>query len=490
MKHLRLFLFAAAAAAQVTVNGPINSPFDGELFTGTITVTGPALRNGGSYYAQTVKKYTVTGGVFSQTLIPNTGSTPSGTSYAVEYLAASGLRTRAYWVVPATGPTTVAAIETAIAPTPSWSVAWSQITGAPSFLSDPTTTRGDLIRRGASALERLALGSNGHVLTSNGTDAVWAAPSGGGSGVPDPGSNGLVVRTGSGATAARTLTAGSSQLTVTNGDGVSGNPTVNIGTLTANTSGNAGTATALAANGANCTSGQYPKGVDASGAAEGCAVIPAADVPSLDAAKVTTGTFAIARLASGTPDGTKFVRDDGTLAVPSGGGGKPPQYCYVSNGVVYGSSPASGWTIPTQANMPQPVVATSGAGSTATESTLQFTANNTFVEMQCPISPDYNAAGTASIWMSLTSVQTATNITFSVQQCVVDTGEASSCTYGGSQTITVTPQGTTLRRNVGVLANLTKTNWAANETLKIKLTLTASTGNVNLHWFRLAVPQI
>jgi hypothetical protein len=173
-----------------------------------------------------------------------------------------------------------------------------------------------------------------------------------------------------------------------------------------------------------------------------------------------------------------------------GGGSKPPQYCVVSNGVVYGSSPASGWTIPTQANMPQPVVATSGGGTTATESALQFTANNTFVEMQCPISPDYSAAGTASIWMSLTSVQTSTDMTFTVEQCVVDTGDVSSCTYGGAQTITVTPQGTTLRRNVGVLANLSKTNWAANETLKIKLTRTAATGNVNVHWFRVSVPQV
>jgi len=35
----------------------------------------------------------------------------------------------------------------------------------------------------------------------------------------------------------------------------------------------------------------------------------------------SSGTVPIARLASGTPDGTKFIRDDGTLATPSGGGG-------------------------------------------------------------------------------------------------------------------------------------------------------------------------
>lgn len=38
------------------------------------------------------------------------------------------------------------------------------------------------------------------------------------------------------------------------------------------------------------------------------------------AADVTSGVFAIGRLATGTPDGTKFVRDDGTLAVPPGVG--------------------------------------------------------------------------------------------------------------------------------------------------------------------------
>lgn len=41
---------------------------------------------------------------------------------------------------------------------------------------------------------------------------------------------------------------------------------------------------------------------------------------ALDAAAVTSGVLAIGRLATGTPDGTKFVRDDGTLAVPGGGG--------------------------------------------------------------------------------------------------------------------------------------------------------------------------
>jgi len=52
----------------------------------------------------------------------------------------------------------------------------SRITGA--IQSSTLTTRGDIITRGASAPQRLALGANGYVLTSDGTDAVWASPTG------------------------------------------------------------------------------------------------------------------------------------------------------------------------------------------------------------------------------------------------------------------------------------------------------------------------
>lgn len=43
-----------------------------------------------------------------------------------------------------------------------------------SFLGRLLTTRGDILRRGASAPERLAIGSSGTILRSDGTDAAWA----------------------------------------------------------------------------------------------------------------------------------------------------------------------------------------------------------------------------------------------------------------------------------------------------------------------------
>lgn len=48
---------------------------------------------------------------------------------------------------------------------------------------------------------------------------------------------------------------------------------------------------------------------------------------TLAASQTVTGQFAMARLASGTPTGSKFIRDDGVLAVPAGGGGgSDPSY--------------------------------------------------------------------------------------------------------------------------------------------------------------------
>jgi hypothetical protein len=61
-------------------------------------------------------------------------------------------------------------------------------------------------------------------------DQTWVTISGSGSGVPNPSVNGIAVCTGSNcsSSAARAITGTANELTATNGDGVSGNPTLAI----------------------------------------------------------------------------------------------------------------------------------------------------------------------------------------------------------------------------------------------------------------------
>jgi trimeric autotransporter adhesin len=67
-------------------------------------------------------------------------------------------------------------------------------------------------------------------LKWSGTDWTNSASCGSGGGLSDPGTDGILVRNGLNNTLARNLAGASSKIAVTNGDGVAGNPTINIGT--------------------------------------------------------------------------------------------------------------------------------------------------------------------------------------------------------------------------------------------------------------------
>ena len=77
---------------------------------------------------------------------------------------------------------------------------------------DPTVTdltiaseaRGDLLRRGASAWSRLAIGTSGKVLTSDGTDPVWSNAAVASTDITDATSTGRSVLTAASQAAART----------------------------------------------------------------------------------------------------------------------------------------------------------------------------------------------------------------------------------------------------------------------------------------------
>jgi len=82
---------------------------------------------------------------------------------------------------------------------------------------------------------------------------------------------------------------------------------INAATVAANTftgalAGNSTTATALAANGANCSAGSYPLGVDASGAVESCTV----EGGSSSGHDITTGTLAAGSTPYAARDVLKF----------------------------------------------------------------------------------------------------------------------------------------------------------------------------------------
>jgi len=115
---------------------------------------------------------------------------------------------------------------------------WTTFNNKWDALGDISLTRGSLIRGSSGNVgEALSIGASGSFVGSNGTDTLFVNQTG----------NLEIYGT---ASISSTLWVG--------------------GAITGSLSGNASTATALAANGANCPEGQYPLGVDASGAVESC----------------------------------------------------------------------------------------------------------------------------------------------------------------------------------------------------------------------------
>lgn len=224
-----------------------------------------------------------------------------------------------------------------------------------------------------------------------------AAGGGGGGGIVDPGSNGFLDRTLLNTTVARTLTGTANLIVITNGGG-GGDPVFTVGSsvarldissaygagvsvnmspaahlrlpnaasytptalghigydtstntyrgfnggvktfafLDSNITGNAATATALAANGTNCSAGSYPLGVDAGGNAEGCTVASGSGTVTV----LSSGSMASTAIATGgggttvqTPSSTATLDTSGNISTAGG----------ISTGVGTGVSGHLGW---------------------------------------------------------------------------------------------------------------------------------------------------
>lgn len=128
-------------------------------------------------------------------------------------------------------------------------------------------------------------------------------------------SNGFVKTSGGGGTLSIDTTTYLSSVTADSplsGSGTSGSH------LTLDTSGawtgNAGTATALAANGTNCSAGQAPLGVDASGNAEGCATVSTFAYPFPSAATTTKIDFNGGLTAAGATTTALAVTGSSTIS--------------------------------------------------------------------------------------------------------------------------------------------------------------------------------
>src|SRR5271166_7210657 len=91
---------------------------DGAPATGTVLISWPAFTtaDGKAVAAGSLSVALGSGGAFAASLAPNTGAQPAGVYYKVVYQLAGQQPSTEYWVVPATGSTTIGAVRAKLQP--------------------------------------------------------------------------------------------------------------------------------------------------------------------------------------------------------------------------------------------------------------------------------------------------------------------------------------------------------------------------------------
>ncbi|HVB56433.1 MAG TPA: glycosyl hydrolase family 28-related protein [Candidatus Acidoferrales bacterium] len=157
----------ALAQTKTTVTDTLYSPA-GNTLSGTITIANNATftaADGTIVPKGTIATATVANGTFSVALVPNTGSTPSGSSYNVIYSLGS-VYLNETWVVPSSGPVGLAAVRTSPPPSLNVLIAASQL---------PATINGSAIEdKGGQVFNVKSYGAAGDGTTNDST-AIAAA---------------------------------------------------------------------------------------------------------------------------------------------------------------------------------------------------------------------------------------------------------------------------------------------------------------------------
>lgn len=121
MMPLALLLLVATLSTEMRAQGPalttISSTVyraDGTAATGTALISWPSFQTveGDAVAAGTQSVPIGPVGAFSAQLVPNVGASPAGTYYTVVFQLDDGTVRTEYWAVPATSPTTIAAVLT------------------------------------------------------------------------------------------------------------------------------------------------------------------------------------------------------------------------------------------------------------------------------------------------------------------------------------------------------------------------------------------
>jgi hypothetical protein len=184
------------AQAKTTVSDTLHAP-DGALPGGQIVIKSQSTftaADGTVVFQGAVATATVTNGAFSVALIPNAGSTPSGTSYNAIYKLAGVPYREETWVVPASAtPVGLSVVRSTSLSGPSAMVSPSQM---PALGGDLNSSAGSA----SASVVGLHWGSNGYTLSGAPSDGqcltvsgftITGGPCGSGAGTPQ-GSSGQV----------------------------------------------------------------------------------------------------------------------------------------------------------------------------------------------------------------------------------------------------------------------------------------------------------